>query len=72
MRFVNDNVLERELLECRLLNQAYLIRCDEHIKVLWNEPVRDEIGTFFLRSRQKYCVHIWRPLPEFTRPVLQR
>jgi hypothetical protein len=72
VRLVNDDVLERELLERALLDQAELVRGHDDLERLWEQPLRDDLRAFLLRALQDDDVDVRCPVLELALPVLQR
>ena len=70
MSFVDNNVLKREFLEGRFFDKADFIGGDTDFEILRKEAVRDNLGTLFPRASEKNDIEIWRPLLEFSGPVL--
>ena len=66
-RPVDDDVLQRELLERALLYQADLVRGDDHVEALWQQARRDRFRAFFLAACQQDCVHVGRVHPANSR-----
>jgi len=71
VRLVDDNVIERELLEGALLDETNLIRRHADLKVLRDEAGRDGLRTLLLSAAKDDDVHVRRPLPELVSPVLE-
>jgi hypothetical protein len=71
VRLVNDDVLERELLERALLDQAELVRGHDDLERLREQPLRDDLRTFLLRALQDDDVDVRCPVLELALPVLQ-
>ena len=71
MRLVDDDVLERELLQCRLLDEADLVRRDQHVEVLWEEARRDDLRALLFAAGEEDGVHVGCPPLELARPVLE-
>ena len=72
MRLINDDILETELLEYTFLDQANFVARDADLEVLRQKAACDNFRALFLGAREKGNVEVRSPLPEFTRPVLQR
>ena len=68
---VDDDVLKGELLQRGALTQAQLIRGDENVKILRNEPVGDDFRSLFLGSCQDGDIDVWCPIGELPSPILQ-
>ena len=68
---VDDDVLEAQLLEGALLNQAQLVSRDAHVEVLRKQAVRDQLCALVLGTRQRENIKARRPLLELARPILQ-
>jgi hypothetical protein len=68
---VDNNILEAHLLQCGLLDKAKLVGSDDDLKVLRQEALLDDLGTFLLRALEEDDVKIRRPLLEFACPVLK-
>ena len=61
VRLVDDDVLERELLECRALNQAQLVSSDADFEILRQQSVRDASRAFLFGSSHDCDIKVWRP-----------
>jgi hypothetical protein len=70
VRLVDDDVLERELLEGGLLDETNFIRCHADFEVLRDEAGRDDLRAL-LRAAKDDDVRVRRPLPELASPVLE-
>ena len=71
VRLVDDDVLERELLECALLDETDLVGGDADFKVLGDEAARHNLRTLLLRPSEDDGLEIGRPLLELALPVAQ-
>jgi hypothetical protein len=72
VRLVDDDVLEAQLLDSALLDQAELIRGDEHLEVDRQYALLYNRGTLLLRTGEHDGPEVRRPLLELALPVLQR
>jgi hypothetical protein len=71
VRFVDDDILETELLEGGLLDEADLVARDAHFEVLWDESVRNNIWALLLCAGKDNDVDVWSPLFELARTILE-
>jgi hypothetical protein len=71
VRFVDDDVLETELLEGGLLDEADLIARDAYFEVLGDELVRNNVCVLLLCAGKDDDVDAWSPLFELARPILK-
>jgi len=71
VRLVDNDILKRELFECRLLDKTHLICRYADLEVLRNEAVGDDLCTLVFRPRKENDVKIRRPPFEFAMPILE-
>jgi hypothetical protein len=71
VRLVNDDVLERKLFEYRFLNQAHFVGGDANFKVLWQQSVGNDFGSFVFRAGEGDDIKVGCPSREFASPILE-
>jgi hypothetical protein len=71
MRLIDDDILERKLLECTFFDETNLVRCDANLEVLRDKPSCYDLATFFFGASENNDVDVWGPSLEFAGPVLQ-
>jgi hypothetical protein len=71
MRLIDDDILERKLLEGAFFDKANLVGRDADLEVLRDKPSRYDVGTFFFGACENDGVDVWGPSLEFAGPVLK-
>lgn len=72
VRFINNDILETELLEHTFLDQTDFVARDADLELLRQKAARNNFRALFLCAREKGNVEVRSPPLEFARPVLQR
>jgi hypothetical protein len=71
MRFVDDDILETEFLECRFLDEADLVTGYADFEVLRNESVCDDFCALVFCTGEEDNIEVRSPLFELARPILE-
>ena len=71
MSLVDDDVLERELLECALFDETDFVGRDADFEVLGDEAARHNLRTFLLGPSEDDGLEVGCPLLKLALPVAQ-